>query len=105
MGLGDLLPPIHNGQGAPRHDYDMHVWSGEGSNGRKDEDDATCQDALDPFLTRHLRPGPRFNIKTLSYQYRKSHCGDKTVVRSSYLHNRISYTGKMNTFILNQGPG
>ena len=30
-----------------------------------------------------------------SYQYRKSHCGDKTVVRSSYLHHGISYTGKM----------
>ena len=30
-----------------------------------------------------------------SYRYRKSHCGDKTVVRSSYLHNGISYTGKM----------
>ena len=30
-----------------------------------------------------------------SYQYRNSHCGDKTVVRSSYLHNGISYTGKM----------
>ena len=30
----------------------------------------------------------------LSYQYRKSHCGDKTVVRSSNLHNGISYTGK-----------
>ena len=39
--------------------------------------------------------GPRFNIKISSYQYRKSHCGDKTVVRSSYLHNGISYTGKM----------
>ena len=34
--------------------------------------------------------GPWFNIK-MSYRYRKSHCGDKTVVRSSYLHNRISY--------------
>ena len=40
-------------------------------------------------------PGPRFNIKMLSYQYRKSHCGDKTVERSSYLHNGISYTGKL----------
>ena len=39
--------------------------------------------------------GPWFNIKMSSYQYRKSHCGDKTVVRSSYLHNGISYTGKM----------
>ena len=40
-------------------------------------------------------PGPWFNIKISSYQYRKSHCGDKTVVRSSYLHNGIYYTGKM----------
>ena len=29
-----------------------------------------------------------------SHQYRKSHFGDKTVVRSSYLHNGISCTGK-----------
>ena len=40
-------------------------------------------------------PGPWFNIKSSSYQYRKSHCGDKTAVRSSYLHNGISFTGKM----------
>ena len=40
-------------------------------------------------------PGPWFNIKMPSNQYRKSHCGDKTVVRSSYLHNGISYTCKM----------
>ena len=31
----------------------------------------------------------------LFYQYRKSHCGDETVVRSSSLPNGISYTGKM----------
>ena len=43
-------------------------------------------------------PEARFNIKMLSYQYRKSHCGDKTVVRSSYLHNGIFYTGKI-TFL------
>ena len=36
-----------------------------------------------------------FNIKMTSYQYRKSHCGDKTILRPSYLHNGISYTGKM----------
>ena len=41
-----------------------------------------------------MAPGPWFNIKMTSYQYRKSHCGDETVVRSSYLHNGISYTGK-----------
>ena len=43
-------------------------------------------------------PGPRFNIKMPRYQYRKSHCGDKTVVRSSYLHNGISYTGKISLY-------
>ena len=32
-----------------------------------------------------------------SYQYRKSLCWDKTVVRSSYLHNGISYTGKVSS--------
>ena len=42
-----------------------------------------------------LSPGPRFNIEMSSYQYRKFHCGDKTVVRSSYIHNGFSYTGKM----------
>ena len=42
-----------------------------------------------------LGPGPWFNINMSSYQYRKSHCGDKTIVRSSYLHNGVSYTGKM----------
>ena len=40
-------------------------------------------------------PGGWFNIKMPSYQYRKSHCGEKTIVRSSYLHNGISYTGRM----------
>ena len=44
-----------------------------------------------------IHPGPWFNIKMSSYQYRKCHCGDKTVVRSSYLHNGISYTGKMSS--------
>ena len=39
-------------------------------------------------------PGPWFNKKMSSYQYRKSHCGDKTILRPSYLHNGISYTGK-----------
>ena len=41
-----------------------------------------------------LGPGPWFNIKMTSYQYRKSHCGDKTILRPSYLHNGFSYTGK-----------
>ena len=45
--------------------------------------------------THTHKPGPQFNIKMISYQYRKSHCGDKTILRPSYLHNGISYTGKM----------
>ena len=39
-------------------------------------------------------PGPWFNIKMSSYQYRKSHCGYNTILRPSYLHNGIAYTGK-----------
>ena len=42
-------------------------------------------------------PGPWFSVKMTLYQYRKFHCGDKTVVRSSYLYNGISYTGKMSS--------
>ena len=49
--------------------------------------------------------GPWFNIKMSSYQYRKSHCGDKTVARSSYLHSGISYTGKMTTLCWISPPG
>ena len=36
----------------------------------------------------------------LSYQYRKSHCGDKTILRPLYLHNGISYTGKTTSLYL-----
>ena len=49
-------------------------------------------------LLRHCLLTPAgfwFNIKMSSYQYRKSNCGDKTILRPSYLHNGISYTGKM----------
>ena len=45
----------------------------------------------------HQEPVPWFNIKMSSYQYMISHCGDKTVIRSSYLHYGISYTGKMSS--------
>ena len=31
--------------------------------------------------------GGWINMKMPSYQYRKSHCGDKTILRPSYLHN------------------
>ena len=43
-----------------------------------------------------LRPGPWWlNIKMSSCQYRKSYCGDKTILLPSYLHNGISDTGRM----------
>ena len=41
--------------------------------------------------------GPWFNIKMPSYQYRKSHCGDKTILRPAFLHYGISFTGKMSS--------
>ena len=36
-----------------------------------------------------------FDTNESSYQYRKFQCGDKTILRPSYLHNGISYTHKM----------
>ena len=39
--------------------------------------------------------GGWFNIKMSSYQYRKSHYREKTILRPFYLHNGISYTDKM----------
>ena len=56
-------------------------------------------DVIVSCLVSHcaIRTGPWFNIKTSSYQFRKSYCGDKTVVGSSYLHNGISYTGTMSS--------
>ena len=39
-----------------------------------------------------------------SYQYRKYHCGDNTILRPSYLHNGISFTGKMTSLYWNRGP-
>ena len=57
-------------------------------------------------ISSKLHPGPWFNIKMTSYRYRNSHCGDKTVVRSSYVLNGISYTGKMTSlyWVRAQGP-
>ena len=40
-------------------------------------------------------PEPCFNIKMPSYQYRKSHCWDRTAIWSSYLHHVNSYSGTM----------
>ena len=39
--------------------------------------------------------GSWFDIKMKCYQYKNSHCGDKTIFRPSYLHNEFSYTSKM----------
>ena len=54
-------------------------------------------DPCDRVPLQGMGPGGWFNIKMTSYQYRKSHCGDKTILRPSYLHNGISYTGKMSS--------
>ena len=63
----------------------------------------TVSQWLKHFLWYHEVPGPWFNIQMSSYQCRKSHCGDKTILRPSYLHNGISYTGKLHLYIL-PGP-
>ena len=42
-----------------------------------------------------LKTWALFSIKMSPYQYMKSHCGGKTILRPSHLHNGISYTGKM----------
>ena len=36
-----------------------------------------------------------FGVIKMSFQYRKSHCGDKTVVISSYFDHGIPYSGKI----------
>ena len=41
----------------------------------------------------------------LSYQYRKSHCGNKIMVKSSYLHNGNSYTDKTESLYWISHPG
>ena len=66
----------------------------DGEEEDEEEEDTKVGRVLHSFDVVLSASGPRFNIKMSSYQYRKSHCGDKTVVKSSYLHNGISYTGK-----------
>ena len=51
------------------------------------------------WLWYYRIPEPWFNVKMLPHQYRKSHCGDKMILWSSYLHNGISYTGKRLLYI------
>ena len=41
---------------------------------------------------------PRFNIKMISYHHRNSHCGDKTILGPSYIHNGIPYTSKTSLY-------
>ena len=49
---------------------------------------------LEGASATHL-PGPWFNIKTSSHQCWKSHCGDKTILRPSYLHIGNSYSSNI----------
>ena len=60
-----------------------HAWVGEECNG--------CRISQ----IRLRGPGYWINIQMPSYQHRKSHSGDKTILRTSYLHNGFPYTGKM----------
>ena len=54
------------------------------------------------FFSRY-HSGPWFNIKMSSYQYRKSHCGDKTILWPSYLHNGFPILVRRHLYI-ESGP-
>ena len=47
---------------------------------------------LDKYRKSHC--GDKTILRPSYLHNRKSHCGDKTILRPSYLHNGISYTGK-----------
>ena len=51
-----------------------------------------------PIVKMRYAPGAWFNLKMTSYQYRKFHCEDQTILQPSYLHNGIPYTGKMTSW-------
>ena len=53
------------------------------------------QKRMDPCLAETLKTMALIFVKMQSYQNRNSHCKDKIILELSYLHNRISYTGKM----------
>ena len=44
--------------------------------------------------TGRLSPGAPIQYKDDTSPVQEIHCGDKTILRPSYLHNEISYTGK-----------
>ena len=46
-------------------------------------------------MSTKFHNGPWCNIKMSSYQHRKPHCGDTTILRPPHLHIVIFYTGKM----------
>ena len=52
------------------------------------------------FIYDNSDTGDWFSIKVSPYQYRKSHCGDKMILWSSYLHNGISYTSKTSSLYI-----
>ena len=49
----------------------------------------------DSIFILKWHPGGWISIKMSPYQYRKFHCGDKTILRLFYLHNGIFYTDKI----------
>ena len=77
--------------------YQVNIGSGDGlvQSGTKPLPEPII--ILTPFYKPvwHWSQGPWFNIKMTSYQHKKSDCGDKTTSWPCYLHNGISYTGKM----------
>ena len=84
----------------------IHTWQYQAINGLKLTYHSIFLRAVSQNILKYLSPNifayqiwklllvGWFNIKMLSYQYRKSPCGDETMLRTSYLHNGISLTSK-----------
>ena len=53
----------------------------------------------DELVCKESTAGPRFNMQMTFYLYRKSHCGDKAILRPSYLHNGFSILVRWHLYI------
>ena len=88
---GPHLPDPRRNQNNDRYTLHLSVYNNDIIHSCED---AKKRNRIHWYQLAARESGPWFNIKMLSYQYRKSHCGVKTILRPSYLHNGISYTGK-----------
>ena len=73
----------------------MIIYNGEGTGPGISRLDTTSTGSAWEGSNDGGKSGPSFNIKMLSYQYKKYYSGEKTALRSSSLQWDFLYTGKM----------